>query len=166
MMPARTTIAVLAAAILAQFAGPAVAAPASPADLRAQKNVSTERREVIAETGIPAPYFRLRNPLPGTRATALRGGRVYAQRCAGCHGSIAVPGGGPDARDLAPRPTDLVALRQLSPRTLDAYMYWTIAEGGVAYATAMPGFKSVLPRKDIWSVIHFVRTSVDAQARH
>jgi mono/diheme cytochrome c family protein len=165
MMPAKMMILLLAAAMPGQFAGRALAAPASPGDVRAATNVSTERREVITETGIPAPYFRFSNPLPGNRATLLRGGRVYAQRCSGCHGSIAVAGGGADARGLVPQPTDLMALHQLSPRTLDAYMYWTIAEGGAPYATTMPGYKSVLARKDIWSVISFVRTSVGVQAK-
>jgi mono/diheme cytochrome c family protein len=137
------------------------AAAAPSADARASANVSTERREVINETGIPAPYFRYSNPLPRTQATLRRGGQIYAQRCAGCHGSIVMPGSGADARDLSPQPTDLMALRQLSPRTRDAYMYWTIAEGGVAYATTMPAYKTVLPKKDIWSVIRFVRASVD-----
>jgi mono/diheme cytochrome c family protein len=169
MKPARTTALLLALAMTGPFAGMARAAPPvshGSADARVMANVSTERREVITETGIPAPYFRLANPLPKNLTTLQRGGRIYAQRCSGCHGSIAIPGGGPAGRDLVPHPTDLMALRQLSPRTLDAYMDWTIADGGVSFATAMPGFKSVLSRKDIWSVIYFVRTSVDRQAKH
>jgi serine/threonine protein kinase len=59
-----------------------------------------------------------------------------------------------------PSPTDLKALRQLSPKTLDGYMYWTITEGGVPFDTAMPSYKAILPRRDIWSVITFVRASV------
>jgi mono/diheme cytochrome c family protein len=164
-MSARLTIPLLAAAMAGPLAGNALAAPASSGDVRAAANVSTERREVINETGIPAPYFRYSNPQPKTLATLLRGSQIYARRCAGCHGSIPIPGGGPEARDLSPRPTDLMALRQLSPHTRDAYMYWTIAEGGVTFATAMPGYKSILPRKDIWSVIYFVRASVEPRPK-
>ena len=157
-MPARTMM-LVAAASAAMLGGAAAAAP-SP-DARSSANVSTERPEVINETGIPAPYFRFSNPLPKSQATLRHGGQICAQRCAGCHGSIVMPGRGADARDLAPQPTDLMALRQLSPRTRDAYMYWTIAEGGAAYATTMPAYKTVLPKKDIWSVIRFVRANVD-----
>lgn len=165
MQRARPTIALLAAAMATQYAGSAMAAPATP-EARAATNVSSERRQVINETGIPAPYFRYSNPLPKSLPTLLRGGQVYARRCAGCHGAIAVPGGGKDAREFVPRPTDLMALRQLSPKARDAYMYWTIAEGGTAYFTAMPEYKKILPKRDIWSVIYFVRTSVEPRAPH
>lgn len=114
---------------------------------------------MITESGIPAPYFRMRNPLSQNLDTLLRGGRIYARRCSNCHGTIANPVGKLSG-EITPSPTDLKALRQLSPKTLDGYMYWTIAEGGVPFDTAMPSYKRILPRRDIWSVIAFVRASV------
>jgi len=39
----------------------------------------------------------------------------------------------------------------------DAYLYWTIAEGGAPIHTAMPVFKNVLNEDEIWKVIIFLR---------
>ena len=37
------------------------------------------------------------------------------------------------------------------------YMYWTIAEGGKQFGSAMPSFKKALSPQDMWSVIAYVR---------
>jgi hypothetical protein len=39
----------------------------------------------------------------------------------------------------------------------DGFMYWTIAEGGAPFATAMPAFKDRLPRDDIWALTAFIQ---------
>jgi mono/diheme cytochrome c family protein len=39
----------------------------------------------------------------------------------------------------------------------DAYLYWTVAEGGVPIRTGMPAFKQTLTPDQIWSVILYVR---------
>jgi len=36
-------------------------------------------------------------------------------------------------------------------------MYWTIAEGGTAFGTAMPSFKEALSKEDIWAVIAYIQ---------
>jgi mono/diheme cytochrome c family protein len=41
----------------------------------------------------------------------------------------------------------------------DPFMYWTIAEGGAEFGSAMPAFKDALPKDDIWAVIATYRHS-------
>ena len=36
-------------------------------------------------------------------------------------------------------------------------MYWTIAEGGAAFGTAMPAFKGTLTENDIWAVTAYIQ---------
>jgi hypothetical protein len=35
----------------------------------------------------------------------------------------------------------------------DSIMYWTVAEGGAQFGTAMPAFKDTLSKDDTWAVI-------------
>jgi mono/diheme cytochrome c family protein len=39
-------------------------------------------------------------------------------------------------------------------------MYWTIAEGGSAFSSAMPPFKAALSKEDIWAVIAYIQASL------
>ena len=81
---------------------------------------------------------------------------MYLQSCASCHG----PGGagdGPAAASLSPRPANLAWLAQMPMAQWNAYMYWAIAEGGAEFGSAMPAFKNVLPKDDIWAVIAFIQ---------
>jgi mono/diheme cytochrome c family protein len=36
-------------------------------------------------------------------------------------------------------------------------MYWTIAEGGEQFGTAMPAFQNALSRDDIWAVTAYIQ---------
>ena len=42
----------------------------------------------------------------------------------------------------------------------DSYLYWSIAQGGAPFDTAMPAFKDALSADDIWSIVHFLRAGV------
>jgi hypothetical protein len=42
----------------------------------------------------------------------------------------------------------------------DSYLYWTIAEGGGAFGTAMPAHKDALSADEIWSVIRFLKAGL------
>ena len=39
----------------------------------------------------------------------------------------------------------------------DSFMYWTIAEGGAQFGSAMPAFKDALSKDDIWAVIAYIQ---------
>ena len=109
--------------------------------------------------GVPSPYTATSNPLPRTQATLDRGKRVYRQNCASCHGDSG-HGDGPAAATLTPPPADLAWLAAMPMSQWDAYMNWTVSEGGAPFGTAMPAFKDALSRDEIWSVIAYVQNEL------
>lgn len=117
---------------------------------------SAARNHAAMMGGVPAAYASLRNPLPRTNATVAHGAEVYAANCASCHGESGY-GDGPAARALNPPPADLAWLSRMRMSRWDPFMYWTVAEGGVPFGTAMPAFKDALPKGDIWAVIAYIQ---------
>lgn len=117
---------------------------------------SMARHHVAMAGGVPAPYTHLANPLPRTAATIERGARVYAANCASCHGANGL-GDGPAAAGLNPRPANLAWLSNMRMSRWDPFMYWTIAEGGAQFRTAMPAFKNTLSKNDIWAVTAYIQ---------
>jgi mono/diheme cytochrome c family protein len=118
--------------------------------------MSAARHHRAMMGGVPAPYTSMRNPAPITFATLARGASVYGQNCATCHGSSG-HGEGEAGKGLSPPPANLAWVSQMPMSRWDAYMYWTIAEGGRAFGTAMPAFKDSLPKSDIWAVIGYIQ---------
>ena len=114
------------------------------------------RHHVAMMWGIPAPYTSMHNPLPVSQAPIKRGATVYAANCVSCHGTTGL-GDGEAGRNLSPRPGNLVWLSQMPMARWDAFMYWTIAEGGTQFGSAMPAFKDALSKDDIWSVTAYVQ---------
>ena len=117
---------------------------------------SMPRHHAAMMSGIPAPYESLSNPLPRTRETVERGAKVYEGSCASCHGASGV-GDGPAGRTLSPRPGNLAWLAQMPMVQWDSFMYWTVAEGGAPFGSAMPAFKQGLSKDDIWAVIAYIQ---------
>ena len=107
-------------------------------------------------SGVPAPYNSLSNPLPRTRETVERGAAVYEQNCASCHGATGL-GDGPVGQTLLPTPANLAFLSQMPMAQWDPFMYWTVAEGGAQFGSAMPAFKDALSKNDIWAVTAYVQ---------
>jgi mono/diheme cytochrome c family protein len=122
---------------------------------------SMGRRHVGMMGGVPAPYTNLTNPLPQTTATVERGAAVYAANCASCHGATGL-GDGAAARALNPRPANLAWLSTMPMSRWDAFMYWSIAEGGVQFGTGMPAFKDRLSKDDLWAVVGFIQAQLPA----
>jgi mono/diheme cytochrome c family protein len=107
-------------------------------------------------SGVPPTYDSLVNPLPRTRETLDRGAKVYAENCASCHGPTG-RGDGEAGRELSPPPGNLAWLSRMPMVRWDPFMYWTVAEGGTEFGTAMPAFKDTLPKNDIWAVIAYIQ---------
>lgn len=124
---------------------------------------STVRHHTARTGGIPAPYSAVHNPLPPTPENVQRGAAVYAADCASCHGADG-RGDGPGSRDLKPPPAELGWLNRVPTRWLDAYMDWTVAEGGQPFGTAMPGYKGKLSDQEIWSVIGYIQARLPKTA--
>lgn len=143
----------------------AVAAAASLAQPRRDVIEGTLLRHNFALTyGIPARYAAMHNPLPDVEQTWWRGAVVYAQKCASCHGE-AGQGNGPGGRLLTTPPANLAWFATLPMSRWDGFMYWTIAEGGQPFATAMPAYKKSLPARDIWAVTAYIRHTLGKTRR-
>lgn len=117
---------------------------------------SMPRHHAAMMSGVPAPYSALSNPLPRAKATVDRGAKVYAANCSSCHGPTG-QGDGKAGQRLSPPPGNLAWLSQMPMAGWDPFMYWTVAEGGSAFGTAMPAFKATLSNDDIWSVIAYIQ---------
>lgn len=117
---------------------------------------SMGRHRLGMSGGVPALYADMSNPLPQTAATVERGAAIYAANCASCHGA-AGRGDGEAARTLNPRPADLAWLSNMHMSRWDGFMYWSIAEGGAQFSTAMPAFKDSLSKDDIWAVTAYIQ---------
>lgn len=117
------------------------------------------RKQQVIMHGLPSAYATLRDPSPDTQAKLRSGAAIFDQRCASCHGWNG-RGSGPDAFALVPAPADLEWLGGTPKSRAQPYMYWTIAEGGREFESDMPVFKHSLSRKQIWSVIAYVRAGL------
>ncbi|MCJ2177846.1 c-type cytochrome [Novosphingobium album (ex Hu et al. 2023)] len=114
------------------------------------------RHRAAMMKGIPEPYRSMTNPLPETQETLQSGARVYAGNCANCHGPRG-EGNGPAAESLTPRPGNLAWLADRPMGQWDPFIYWTVAEGGAQFGSAMPAFKDSLSSKQIWAVTAYVQ---------
>lgn len=113
------------------------------------------RHQYVMRYGIDPKYAYKVNPLRPSSENIAEGRKLYEADCATCHGPSGL-GDGPAAMGLNPPPANLVATARM-PMTSDAYLYWTIAEGGVPLHTAMPPFKAVLKDEEIWKIILYLR---------
>ncbi len=125
---------------------------------------SMPRHHQAMMSGVPAPYTSLRNALPKTKETVQRGGAVYEKSCASCHGPTG-QGDGEAGRNLSPPPGNLAWLSQMPMAQWDPFMYWTIAEGGAAFGTAMPAYKSALSSDDIWAVTAYIQARLPQKTK-
>jgi mono/diheme cytochrome c family protein len=92
----------------------------------------------------------LKEPFPTDAASLARGQTLFADRCASCHGQEG-HGGGPVGKYFPPAPDLGYPAIQARP---DGYMYATLVLGG----RAMPVMREGLSQKDLWDLVHFVRT--------
>ncbi len=89
-----------------------------------------------------------------------RGGKIYEQNCASCHGQDG-RGTGPLAASLSHPPADLNSHFHKAPGDGDAYLFWRVSEGGVvepfkSMGSAMIPFKNVLSVDQRWDVLAYV----------
>ena len=124
---------------------------------------SMPRMHFAMMSGVPAPYNSMGNPLPKTREAVEHGATVYDKNCASCHGTTGL-GDGPVGRTLSPPPANLAFLSQMPMVQWDPFMYWTVAEGGAQFGSAMPAFKGTLSKDDIWAVIAYIQARLPQTA--
>ena len=74
-------------------------------------------------------------------------------------------GRGPAARGLSAPPANLAWLARMPMVQWDGYMDWPVAEGGAPLGTAMPPFKDVLSKDDIWAVIAYIQAQLPQETK-
>jgi mono/diheme cytochrome c family protein len=120
------------------------------------QGASMVRHHFVHSQGLDAQYASKRSPLAPTADELANGRLLFERSCASCHGASGA-GDGEAGAMLDPPPADVARASRL-PIAADAYLYWTIAEGGVPVGSAMPPFKAVLSDSEIWQVVAFLRT--------
>lgn len=113
------------------------------------------RHHYYMQFGLPSEYSDLKNPLTATDKTIEAGKKIYEKNCMSCHGQNGY-GNGEAGQNLNPKPADLASFAKM-PMASDSYLFWTISDGGEKLNTAMPSFKKILSKDDIWSAILYIR---------
>lgn len=114
------------------------------------------RHHYVMREGLPMTYQELSNPITASESVLANGHRIYTAYCSTCHGETGI-GDGPAGAALDPSPSNIQRLPRMPMMSSDAYLYWTVAEGGLPIQTGMPAFKQMLTSDEIWSVILYLR---------
>lgn len=114
------------------------------------------RHQHVMRNGIAAEYKDKTNPLEANKQAVQQGGQLFQTFCVSCHGDQG-KGDGIAGAELNPRPANLAHVVNRRMGT-DAFLYWSIAEGGIPLNTAMPPYKDVLQEDQIWQIITYLRT--------
>jgi cbb3-type cytochrome c oxidase subunit III len=95
---------------------------------------------------------KLKNPVPGNAESIDAGKKLYQRHCAGCHGpkgkgdgSLALSGGTPS--DLTDETWEY--------GSTDGEIFVVIRDGT---SSDMQGYKEKLTDRQIWQIIHFIRS--------
>jgi putative copper export protein/mono/diheme cytochrome c family protein len=100
------------------------------------------------EPAYPTSFYAPAEPYAAD--SVVRGGAIYADNCAPCHGATGA-GNGPAAAGLPVRPADLTEPHLFAHAPGDLFWWVSQGKGGV-----MPGFAEVLIPARRWDVINFV----------
>ena len=121
------------------------------------------RHYTFMHYGVQKEYQGAKSTVGNAKEVLEEGAKIYAQRCAGCHGHHGL-GDGDAPRSLLPSPA-LLAFMIQRPIAVDEYLLWSIAEGGKQFDTQMPAFKDTLKREDIWKIIAYMRAGFSDQPK-
>ena len=139
---------VLGALLIALLLSGCGARADSPAGQPVMGNGMSSRHHAV----VPEEYAGLSSPAQ-SESDIEKGGELYAKLCAACHGDGGM-GDGPSAASLDPAPAPVA---HTSSMLGDAYLYWRTADGGAAFKSTMPAWKSSLSESEIWAVIGYMR---------
>lgn len=118
--------------------------------------VSMARHHLVHASGIDSRYVGKTRPGQPTAVDVESGAMLFERHCAACHGAAGL-GDGEAGAALSPRPSNLAWVIG-RPIATDAYLFWTIAEGGAPVDSAMPPFATTLDEVEIWQLIAHLRT--------
>lgn len=88
----------------------------------------------------------------GQAADLANGKKVYADKCARCHG-VSGKGDGPKAETLEKKPADYTDKKKMGGLT-DVHLKKTVLDG----EAPMPAYKGKISEKDLEDVIGYIRT--------
>ena len=94
------------------------------------------------------------NPFSRNYTAASTGMKIFAKKCSQCHGFDG-KGKGVRASKLNNDPARL-SLVGSGVLEKDAYLYWSIAEGGEKMGTDMPGYRESFTENEIWSLVTYI----------
>lgn len=116
----------------------------------AQLHVAQPDRHVEAQA--------LQNPEPNTAATLTRGRALYAKHCALCHGPYGLANTklAVGMAAYGARPSDLTD-RQWQHGSSDGEIF-TVIRDGVGPDLHMPSFAATLEERELWSLVHHVKS--------
>lgn len=122
------------------------------------------RHTVYMQYGVRKEYADAKPTVSADTNSLFVGGKLYGKHCASCHGGDGMGSGDPD-KALSPSPA-LLAYIIRRPISVDEYLLWSIADGGVQFQSKMPAFKDELTRNDIWRIVAYMRAGFhDAKIR-
>ncbi|MBF0179141.1 MAG: c-type cytochrome [Magnetococcales bacterium] len=93
----------------------------------------------------------IRNPIEASWDNLVASQLLFRQHCQGCHG---VNGKGSGQGMGHAGRLDFAGKGLLQK---DAYLFWTIHEGGSAFHSTMPAYKEILRQEDIWRLVLFIK---------
>ncbi len=121
--------------------------------LLANAPILDEEEEAIAILGDTAEVFpNMKNPITDKAASASRGGKLFVNNCAKCHG-LSGNGYGTVALSFTTWPRQLWAWNNTGPET-DGYLFWFITNG----RSDMPPFGLILSENNRWDLINYIKT--------
>ena len=113
--------------------------------------------EIVARWTADEAAAAIENPITANRRSVNRGRRIFAQRCAVCHGDGGA-GDGPAGKSISPQAANLTTheIQQQS----DGALYWKIGEGRVT----MPAWKAILDDDERWNLVNYIRSLKETEA--
>lgn len=144
------------------------------------------RHDHIMRQGLPDAYRGRVNPLPMTRENLANGRKHYDENCTVCHGSAGGGDGesAPDLKPAPPSLTGMYdrpmkGMGRAGPgghlmhggihhhpgmshaeamggMNLDAYMFWSVSEGGEPMDSSMPAFADTLSEIERWQILLYI----------
>ena len=104
---------------------------------------------------VPQEYAGLINPVPADEESLARGGELYTQYCASCHGDGGM-GDGPAGEKLDPLPAPVAHTSRMLG---DDYLFWRISEGGAhdPFKSAMPAWEGAIDDEARWDLVNYLR---------
>lgn len=99
----------------------------------------------------PSSADKIQNPLKAKETAAVKGGKIYKEMCAICHGAKG-KGDGFAGMNLNPRPADFT--KDLLQNQTDGAIYWKLTKG----RPPMAGYEHILKEEQRWQLVNFIRT--------